>query len=288
MSDNQNNSDNPQEQYFDEENDAEYCNEDGSFDEDDFDEEEFAAYIEQAAAKKAWLLRTVALITVGVFLGFTLITYWSSLQTPLSDLVIRTLQLEQDIDIQHLQEAVVQIQVVAPGSLVMAEQRSGTGFNINAEGLIVTNHHVIQDALNMIITFPDGSIHKAVKWFSNPELDLAVITLQADNLPVLPLNAERQPEPGDKIRVVGNPLGLNNIIAEGEVEQYLFIGDNAVRVFTISAPIYPGNSGSPVFDRNGQVVGVVFANMQIQDEGQERTVGLAISVSELLHRESWD
>jgi len=213
------------------------------------------------------------------------VTAWPTWQAPLGDLVKRSLQLEKDIDVQRLQAAVVQINVVArqQEALAVVEQKSGTGFNINEYGIIVTNHHVIKDALNMVIRFPDGKVYKAVKWVSKPEFDLAVIKLQAENrLPFVPLNIEAQPVVGDKVRVVGNPLGLNNVVAEGEVEQYLMVGDKPANVMAISAPVYPGNSGSPVFDHNGRVVGVVFGNLRWQLDGADKLTGLAIPIQQVL------
>jgi len=213
------------------------------------------------------------------------VTAWPTWQAPLGDLVKRSLQLEKDIDVQRLQGAVVQINVVArqQEALVVVEQKSGTGFNINEYGIIVTNHHVIKDALNMVIRFPDGKVYKAVEWFSKPEFDLAVIKLQAENrLPFVPLNIEAQPVVGDKVRVVGNPLGLNNVVAEGEVEQYLMVGDKPANVMAISAPVYPGNSGSPVFDHDGRVVGVVFGNLRWQLDGADKLTGLAIPIQQVL------
>jgi S1-C subfamily serine protease len=235
-------------------------------------------------SRSSWRLRIVALFTAVAFLGLVGITSWPALQAPLGDLVTRSLQLEKDIDIQRLQAAVVQINVLArkQGALATVEQRSGTGFNIDGRGVIVTNHHVIKDALNMVITFPDGKVYKAVNWASKPEFDLAVITMQADQLPVVPLNTEEQPASGDKVRVVGNPLGLNNVVAEGQVEQYLMVGDKPARVFGISAPVYPGNSGSPVFDHDGRVVGVVFGNWHRQVNGVDKVTGLAIPIQEVL------
>lgn len=239
---------------------------------------------ETVSARPSLLLRVVAIITVVAFLSLVTATSWPALQAPLGDLISRSLQLEKDIDIRRLQSAVVQIQVVArkQGALAPVEQKSGTGFNIDPQGIIVTNHHVIENALNMVINFPNGEVYKAVNWVSKPEFDLAVVMLQGEKLPVVPLNVDDQPAPGDKIRVVGNPLGLNNIVAEGRVEQYLMIGDKPASVFGISAPVYPGNSGSPVFDHDGRVVGVVFGNMYRQVNGEEKVTGLAIPVKELL------
>ncbi|WP_449241370.1 S1C family serine protease [Desulfoscipio gibsoniae] len=240
---------------------------------------------ELISSRPSLLLRIVALITALAFLGLVAATSWPVLQAPVGDLISRSLQLEKDIDIQRLQAAVVQIKVVArkQGALAPVEQKSGTGFNIDSCGIVVTNHHVIEDALNMAITFPDGKVYKAVSWVDRPEFDLAVVTLQADDLPVVPLNADKSPVPGDKIRVVGNPLGLNNIVAEGRVEQYLMVGGKPDRVFSISAPVYPGNSGSPVFDREGRVVGVVFGNLHRQVDGADKVTGLAIPVQEVLN-----
>ncbi|KAF1084135.1 putative serine protease HhoB precursor [Sporotomaculum syntrophicum] len=229
-------------------------------------------------------LRMIALVTALAFLGLVMVTSWPALQEPLGDLVAQSMQLEKDIDIQRLQAAVVQINVLArkQGALASVEQKSGTGFNIDTRGIIVTNHHVIEDALNMVIRFPDGAVYKAINWVSKPEFDLAVITLQSEKLPVVPLNIEEQPTHGDRVRVVGNPLGMNNVVVEGHVEQYLMVGDKPAQVFSISAPIYPGNSGSPVFDNNGWVVGVVFGNLQRRVEGVDKVTGLAIPIQEIL------
>jgi S1-C subfamily serine protease len=139
---------------------------------------------------------------------------------------------------------------------------------------------VIKDALNMSITFPDGKVYRADHWSSRPEADLAVIALQGEDLPAVPVNYSALPAPGDKIRVVGNPLELNNILVEGQVLQYLKIKDKKGKIFSIDAPIYPGNSGSPVYDLDGQVVGVIFGTLQEEGNGGSRDRGLAVSITE--------
>ena len=227
------------------------------------------------------LLKVVAFLTALVFIGFTFLTLWPGQQIPL-ELVKESLRLAKQIDVQRLQSAVVEINVIAgdPAFPIKASARKGTGFNISNDGLIVTNYHVIKDALNMTITFPNGAIYKAEKWTTKPDFDLALIKISGSKLPFVPLNTKRFPVQGDKIRVVGNPLSLNNVVVEGKVNGYMLA--NGIKVFSIDAPIYPGNSGSPVFDQDGLVTGIVFANYQDKSQDQKTPFGLAIPISNIL------
>jgi len=230
------------------------------------------------------LFRVAALITLLAFIGLVTATSFQSFRNaPLAGLITESLHLKKDID-NNLMQAVVQVQVVSRknGSSIAVEQKQGTGFNINQRGVIVTNHHVVEGALNVVVEFPDGRIFKAVNWFSRPEYDLAVINLDNMDLPMVTLDDRNVPQPGDRIRVVGNPLSLNNIVVAGTVQGYLTVGGIENQVFTIDAPIYPGNSGSPVYDRNGRVIGVVFGTMQRSEIGKEKVYGLAIPIIEVL------
>jgi len=226
------------------------------------------------------LLRIVAFVTALAVLGLAIMAAYPVSRLSLTELVKKSFQLKKNVDAE-LTRVVVQISVLSrsQGSITV-EQKSGTGFNIDPGGIIITNYHVIEDAMNMSITFPDGKVYRADHWSSRPESDLAVISLQAENLPAAPVDFSNLPAPGDKIRVVGNPLEMNNILVEGQVLQYLKIKDRQGRIFSIDAPIYPGNSGSPVYDMDGQVVGVVFGSLKGENNGDSQIRGLAVSIIE--------
>lgn len=259
---------------------------------DDYDEnglgdggaEENTDCEENTAGRRPVLFRVAAFITLLAFIGLVAATSFQSFRNAsLTGLITESLHLKKDID-NNLMQSVVQIQVVSrkDGSSIAVEQKHGTGFNINSRGVIVTNRHVVEGALNVVVEFPDGRVFKAVNWSSRAEYDLAVINLDCTGLPVVTLDDRGAPKPGDKIRVVGNPLSLNNIVVEGTVKEYLTVNGKADQVFTIDVPIYPGNSGSPVYGRNGRVVGVVFGTINRTENGKDMIDGLAIPIIEVL------
>ena len=234
--------------------------------------------------KPSLIIRIVALITLVAFISFIAAIYYRSFKdAALWGLVDKSANIKKTID-DNLSQSVVRVRVVARknNSNLAVEEKMGTGFNIAPNGLIVTNHHVISDALNVLVEFPDGTVYKATKWFSKPEYDLALIELAAKELPAVNLDKRSCPDEGEKVIIVGNPLSLNNIAVEGTVLGYYLVEGKAEHVFTIDAPIYPGNSGSPVYSQSGLVTGVVFGNWHHTVDGRERTEGLAIPIEMLL------
>ncbi len=157
----------------------------------------------------------------------------------------------------------------------LVAQQHGTGFNVDPSGIIVTNYHVIRDAVRIVVTFSDGRIYNVSNWSGIPDLDLAVVMLDntPPNLPVVRLADEDRNQPGDPVFVVGNPLGLENIVVSGTLGRTRPFPDRVdTPVLELLATIHPGHSGSPVVDGAGRVIGVVFGSFSVDGE----TRGLAL------------
>lgn len=179
---------------------------------------------------------------------------------PSFDFIKKSNELSKIENIQNYKEAVVTIE---------GGNTKGTGFNISPDGFIVTNHHVIDDMLSIIAIFPHGEFYKATVKETYPELDIALLEIEGQNLPYLELQEETDWKLNDHIYVIGNPLAYSQIVMEGNI-----VGlDERMR---ISAPIHKGNSGSPVIDSNGLVIGVVYAKTIPQLGKGEESVGLAV------------
>lgn len=135
---------------------------------------------------------------------------------------------------------------------------SGSGFFIEG-GYIVTNNHVVDDAKKMTVVFEDGREMEGTLVGTDPKTDLAVLKVSGSNIPRgLPWGDSTHARPGDSVFAVGSPFGLGNTVTAGIVSargrninsgQY----DDFIQV---DAPINQGNSGGPLFDQSGSVIGV--------------------------------
>lgn len=229
--------------------------------------------------------RILALIVLIGFAGYVAVTTWPGFTLPSLDFVFESASLSKDPDIQRLSRAVVQIGVVYRdeegfGASLSAGRKTGTGYNIDPRGLIITNHHVVSGATGVVVTFPDGPTYPAQRWRSRPDLDLAVIELGRENLPALEWAPRARPEAGERVTVIGYPLGLQNIVTRGKVESYLRVDRMSEKVMVMSNIIHEGNSGSPVINDRQEAVGVVFGTIRFQTENGEITRGLALPLAD--------
>ncbi|MFW5755041.1 MAG: Do family serine endopeptidase [Tangfeifania sp.] len=139
---------------------------------------------------------------------------------------------------------------------------SGSGVIINSDGYIVTNNHVIDDADDIEVTLDDNRVFKAKIIGTDPSTDLALLQIQAKNLPSLPFVNSDEIEVGEWVLAVGNPFNLNSTVTAGIVSakgrQINILSDqNAIESFIqTDAAINPGNSGGALVNLNGGLVGI--------------------------------
>ncbi|ACG77501.1 serine protease HtrA [Phenylobacterium zucineum HLK1] len=144
-----------------------------------------------------------------------------------------------------------------PGFAVPVQRGAGSGFIISADGYIVTNNHVVEGAQEIVATLADGRQLPARLVGRDPPSDLAVLKVDARELPFVSFARSALPEVGDWVVAVGNPFGLGGTATAGIVSAHgREIGEAYVSYLQIDAPINSGNSGGPSFDLQGRVVGV--------------------------------
>ncbi|HEY9889894.1 MAG TPA: trypsin-like peptidase domain-containing protein, partial [Candidatus Obscuribacterales bacterium] len=160
------------------------------------------------------------------------------------------------------------------------EQGTGSGFIIDAAGLILTNAHVIEGADQVLVTLKDGRELAGEVLGEDPVTDLAVIRVEASDLPVVTLGNSEQLRPGEWAIAIGNPLGLDNTVtagiisATGRSSSQIRVPDKRVSFIQTDAAINPGNSGGPLLNERGQVIGVNTAII-----GGAQGLGFAIPIN---------
>ena len=196
--------------------------------------------------------------------------------------------------------SVVQIQVTSYGaqegarseaSVVVGRQRSvGSGFVIDADGYIMTNAHVVNDATRVQVVLPadnaDGTLATALSGRSYlvsarivgvaAELDLALLKIDGQKLPALPLATYSQVRQGETVFAFGSPIGMRNSLTHGLVSAVARqVDPDSPQIYVqTDAPINPGNSGGPLVNIRGEVVGV--NTFIVSQSGGNEGLGFAI------------
>lgn len=207
-----------------------------------------------------WLVAVAMLFNVFALLPQTF-------SIPAVEFLATSAKLSAQADIKQYKQSVVVIET---------ETGRGTGFSFNDKGDILTNYHVIEGNNNVTVAFgKQGLFHgEVVETF--PEIDLAIVSINEENMPFLPLAESFQVEHEQPIYFIGNPLQFNRIANQGTVIDWVYVQSKELPVVMLDAPVYRGNSGSPVIDDTGQVIGVVFATLFHDTEGR---VGLFIPIN---------
>jgi len=134
----------------------------------------------------------------------------------------------------------------------------GSGFIISSDGLVLTNAHVVRDAKEVTVKLSDRREFRARVLGSDGATDVAVLKLDATNLPVVALGNEREIQVGDPVLAIGAPFGLEQTATQGIVSAKgrSLPGEGHVPFIQTDAAVNPGNSGGPLFDANGRVIGI--------------------------------
>jgi S1-C subfamily serine protease len=145
---------------------------------------------------------------------------------------------------------------------------SGTGFFVSSDGLIVTNHHVIDGAKTISVSVPSGKTYTAKVVSQSASTDLAVLKIQYTTKNYLTFADPGAAEIGDDVFTLGFPvsdiLGKEVKYSEGVINSLSGIKGDAT-FFQISVPIQPGNSGGPLVNADGDVVGIVTSTAAVKE-----------------------
>ena len=137
----------------------------------------------------------------------------------------------------------------------------GSGFIFSSDGFVITNHHVVEGAKHVVVRLPNRQEYDAEIIGADPRSDLAVLKIAGDSLPILRLADEGALKVGQWVLAIGSPFGLDFSVTAGIVSAVgrslpTAAGDNYVPFIQTDVAINPGNSGGPLFNLEGEVIGV--------------------------------
>ncbi|MEP7082348.1 MAG: trypsin-like peptidase domain-containing protein [Chloroflexota bacterium] len=180
--------------------------------------------------------------------------------------------------------AVVMIQAEG-GGILGAGTGTGSGFIFDANGWILTNRHVVENAQTLTVMTNDGREYPAEVYGIDSLTDLAIVKIEGSNLPVAEIGTSAGLEPGQTAIAIGNPLGYENSVTTGVVsglgrnitatDATQSSADRLNNLIQTDAAINPGNSGGPLVNSAGQVIGV---NTAVSTSAEGQGIGFAIPI----------
>jgi len=166
----------------------------------------------------------------------------------------------------------------APGMQELPTRGQGSGFIVSADGVILTNAHVVKGAKEVSVRLTDRREFRAKVLGADARTDIAVLKIDASNLPVATLGRTSDLKVGEWVLAIGSPFGFENTVTAGVVSAKgrSLPDDSAVPFIQTDVAINPGNSGGPLFNTRGEVVGI---NSQIYSRsGGYQGVSFAIPI----------
>ena len=169
------------------------------------------------------------------------------------------------------------------GEREMPARGQGSGFIISADGLVLTNAHVVRNAQRVTVKLTDRREFVAKVLGTDPKTDVAVLRIDAKDLPVVPLGSAKDLKVGEWVLAIGSPFGFENSVTAGVVSAKgrSLPDDSFVPFIQTDVAVNPGNSGGPLFNARGEVVGI---NSQIYSRtGGYQGLSFAIPMETVLH-----
>jgi hypothetical protein len=159
---------------------------------------------------------------------------------------------------------------------------TGTGFIVMAEGVIITNYHVIEGAHDAQIKLKNGEVFDRVRVIDyDKRRDIAVLQVRSTGLPMVMIGDSATVEVGDDTIAIGNPKGLEHTVSTGIISARRtdVTGLDGTMVFQTTAPISPGSSGGPLYNDRGEVIGITTAQYK---EGQNLNFAVDFKYAKLM------
>jgi len=161
--------------------------------------------------------------------------------------------------------------------------RLGSGFFVEEDGLIVTNHHLIENASKIFVKLKNKKVYTNVKLAgSDAKKDIALLRIHGRGFRKVKLGDSGDIAIGQRVITIGNPLGLESTISDGLISA-LRKDDHGLKLLQISVPLSQGSSGGPLFNLKGEVVGITTASLE---EGQNLNFAIPINYVKSLLRKS--
>ena len=185
--------------------------------------------------------------------------------------------------------SVVSINCSAVSTNIFGQQTesasSGSGFIYTADGYIVTNQHVVANASSINVTLYNGDTYPATLVGSDSDYDVAVLKIDAKDLPAVTLGSSTDVNVGDTVMAIGNPLGeLTFSMSQGIVScvnRAINVEGTPFNMIQVDASINPGNSGGPPMNLYGEVVGIVSAKYSSYANTTVEGLGFAIPINDV-------
>jgi S1-C subfamily serine protease len=244
--------------------------------------------------------RNVLLVITGILITLAAMLLYNTTQPPPQRLTQRDINaaVERALETvapkpsyesqvyQIIQPSLVRIEAFIAKDEEKIESAIGTGVVIQENGTILTSLHIVKDAVKVLVTFADGSESEAAIIASQPEDDLAVLRayIIPDDLLPATMTSSATLRVGDEVVAVGNPFGISNSLSSGVVSglgrsfKSPKTGETMSNLIQFDAAVNPGNSGGPLVNRDGEVVGIVTALLNPNEQDVFIGIGFAVPI----------